>query len=277
MCKGLNVLISNVFNPHRATGFGCCIFWMQIARISIPHLIVLSNYLPFHSLELMFGILSLCNGGLSLLYPNLEQKPLPNTLIDLEETKQYSSSSSFQSSLSKSSTMATTTRRISSLSSSSKRYPSYRDLKTFNQTIKNQQRSNGNDIYMINSNHNNGDLFSLSSNYNTIHSTRQRSSPPTTNQNNNGHEILIHRNDLQNSLNSSNSNSNGENHTETTNSDERISLSDSPSNSFQAQIIQTRNNNNNSMARPSYIPYNNNVDDPFLQELNSRLHQSHDV
>nr|XP_027201252.1 solute carrier family 22 member 1-like [Dermatophagoides pteronyssinus] len=251
----------------RATGFGCCIFWMQIARISIPHLIVLSNYLPFHSLELMFGILALCNGGLSLLYPNLEQKPLPNTLIDLEETKQYLSSS-FQSS--KSSTMATTTRRISSLSSS-KRYPSYRDLKTFNQTIKNQQRSNGNDIYMINNG--NGDLFSLSSNYNTIHSTRQRSSPPTTQNLNNGHEILIHRNDLQNSLNSSNSNSNGENHTETTNSDERISLSDSPSNSFQAQIIQTRNNN----SRPSYIPYNNNVDDPFLQELNSRLHQSHDV
>ena len=270
MCKGLNVLISNVFNPHRATGFGCCIFWMQIARISIPHLIVLSNYLPFHSLELMFGILSICNGGLSLLYPNLEQKPLPNTLIDLEETKQYSLSSSFQSSLSKSSTMATTTRRISSLSSS-KRYPSYRDLKTFNQTIKNQQRSNGNDIYMINNG--NGDLFSLSSNYNTIHSTRQRSSPPTTQNLNNGHEILIHRNDLQNSLNSSNLNSNGENHTETTNSDERISLSDSPSNSFQAQIIQTRNNN----SRPSYIPYNNNVDDPFLQELNSRLHQSHDV
>nr|XP_046909889.1 organic cation transporter 1-like isoform X2 [Dermatophagoides farinae] len=229
-------------------------------NISVPHLIVLANYLPYNALECMFGILAICNGGLSLLFPNLEQKPLPNTLIDLEERK-YSSSSS----------MATTTMVSSTFSLSSKRYPSYRDLKTY--TKSRSTTASSNDIYMIanNNNNNNGELFSSpNSNYNTIRSSRKRSST----KNNGGREILIHGTDIQNS--NSLSSSNGQtNRTETERTSlsstghDRIGMNDSPSNSFTAQITQQNNN-----SRPSYIPYNDV--DPFILELNSRL-QQHEV
>lgn len=245
----------------RATGIGCCMFWIQISRISVPHLIVLANYLPYNALECMFGILAICNGGLSLLFPNLEQKPLPNTLIDLEERKYSSSSSS----------MATTTMVSSTFSLSSKRYPSYRDLKTY--TKSRSTTASSNDIYMIanNNNNNNGELFSSpNSNYNTIRSSRKRSST----KNNGGREILIHGTDIQNS--NSLSSSNGQtNRTETERTSlsstghDRIGMNDSPSNSFTAQITQQNNN-----SRPSYIPYNDV--DPFILELNSRL-QQHEV
>lgn len=184
----------------------------------------------------MFGILAIFSGIISLLFPTLENKPWPNTLIDLEERKNRINNSA--------------------INSSSKRYPSYRDLKTFTKG----RTANINDIYIVPQN--------TMPNDGTI-----RTSAESNSINNNVNKRNRICNDLPLSMDGI---KNGENSLVSSDNSTRLeteksslsssgghndNLIESTSNSFLAQIIQN--------PKPSYIP--NNDIDSFILELNRKL------
>ncbi|KAF7489325.1 Solute carrier family 22 member 6-A [Sarcoptes scabiei] len=252
----------------RATGLGFCIFWIQIAKFTVTYLITLAEYLPFNSLHYFFGILALISGGMSLLYPCLEQRPFPNILVDLEEEKKLSRRNGrnyYQWDCSND--------RDSASKFATKQYPSYQDLKFYRfsnqnftnpitpptEIIKDEEM-----IFTIDNDH-----------HNQYENNRQKSYPAPFHQDKDQSFNEMINYGRQRSLSS---NSSAKIETEKTSISSNggsggggggASINDntmftSPSSSFQTQMI--------SKARPSYIAYNNHLD-PFIIELESKLQQ----
>lgn len=182
----------------------------------------------------MFGILAIFSGIISLLFPTLENKPWPNTLIDLEERKNRINNSA--------------------INSSSKRYPSYRDLKTFTKG----RSTSINDIYIVPQNTIPNDNNIRTSAEHHINNVNERNRicndlPSSVGGIKNGENSLVSSDNSTKLETEKSSLSSAGGHND--------NLIESTSNSFLAQIIQN--------PKTSYIP--NNDIDSFILELNRKL------
>lgn len=86
-----------------------------------------SSFLSHNQVMLTFGAMAILGGALTLLFSSVQERPLPNSLDDLQSNKLQCSSSN-----------STATFR---------RYPSYRDLKSYCRSQANQM--SGGNIYTI--------------------------------------------------------------------------------------------------------------------------------